>query len=130
MIRLSFSGLFKFLIGILLVQVATGILVVVAMRMENPELWILFGLLALTLCLISAFWFTSIITHAKQDAVAQIREDFSREREKIRVRAERSLPPGRSRYTCTAPAPHRAGAYYWYSHLFIAPRDDGTWPDE
>ncbi|MEN8180096.1 MAG: hypothetical protein ABFS39_15950 [Pseudomonadota bacterium] len=89
MIRFSFSGIFKFLTGILLVQAATGILVVVALRTESREVWLLFVLLALTLCLLTAFWFASIITHAKKDAVAQMREGFSREREKIRVRAER-----------------------------------------
>lgn len=89
MIRFSFSGIFKFLTGILLVQTATGILVVVALRTDNREAWLLFVLLALTLCLLTAFWFASIITHAKKDATAQIREGFSREREKIRVRAER-----------------------------------------
>jgi len=89
MMRFSFSGLFKFLTGILLLQVATGILVVLALRTESHEVWLLFLLLALTLCLLTAFWFASIITHAKKDATAQVREDFSREREKIRVRAER-----------------------------------------
>lgn len=89
MIGFSFSGIFKFLTGILLVQTATGILVVVALRTENREVWLLFILLALTLCLLTAFWFASIITHAKKDATAQMREGFSREREKIRVRAER-----------------------------------------
>ncbi len=70
-------------------QTATGILVVVALRTQDREVWLLFLLLALTLCMITAFWFASIITHAKKEAVAQLREGFSREREKIRVRAER-----------------------------------------
>ncbi len=89
MMRFSFSGLFKFLTGILLVQIATGILVVVALRTESREMWLLFALLAVTLCLLTAFWFASIISHARRDAVSQVREGFSREREKIRVRAER-----------------------------------------
>jgi cobalamin biosynthesis protein CobD/CbiB len=89
MMRISFSGLFKFLTGILLVQTATAILVLVALRTESHEVWVLLALLALTLCLLTAFWFASITTHAKKDATAQLREGFSREREKIRVRAER-----------------------------------------
>jgi len=89
MIRFGFSGIFKFLIGILLAQTATGILVVVALRTENREVWLLLGLLGLTLSLLTAFWFASIVTHAKKDATAHMREGFSREREKIRVRAER-----------------------------------------
>jgi len=86
---LNFSGLFKFLTGILLVQVATGLLVAAALRTQQQELWLLFLLLALTLCLITAFWFASVTQHAKRDATARVREGFSREREKIRVRAER-----------------------------------------
>ena len=89
MIRFSFSGIFKFLIGIILAQTATGILVVVALRTENREVWLLLGLLGLTLSLLTAFWFASIVTHAKKDATSHMREGFSREREKFRVRAER-----------------------------------------
>lgn len=89
MIRFSSSGIFKFLTGILLLQIATGILVILALRTENREIWLLFVLLALTLCLLTVFWFASIITHAKKDAMAQLQEGFSREREKIRIRAER-----------------------------------------
>jgi Flp pilus assembly protein TadB len=73
----------------LLVQTATGILVLVGLRTESHEVWLLLILLALTLGLLSAFWFSSITHHAKKEATAQIQEGFSREREKIRVRAER-----------------------------------------
>jgi hypothetical protein len=89
MTNFSLSGLFKFFIGILLVQGATAILAVVALRTESHEVWLLLTLIALTLGLLTAFWFASIISHAKKDAAAHIREGFSREREKIRVRAER-----------------------------------------
>jgi hypothetical protein len=83
------SSIFKLLIGIVLLQAATGMLVVVALRTDNAEVWLLLVLLALTLGLLTAFWFASIITHARKEASAQIREGFSREREKIRIRAER-----------------------------------------
>jgi hypothetical protein len=89
MINFSFSGVFKFLTGILLVQIATGMLVVVALRSDHPEIWLLCGLLALTLGLLTVFWFSSITSQVKKEVRAQIREEFSREREKIRVRAER-----------------------------------------
>ena len=89
MLRFGFSGIFKFLTGILLVQAATAILAIVALRTEHRELWILLALLALSLSILAAFWFASIVGHAKKDATAQMREGFSREREKIRVRAER-----------------------------------------
>jgi peptidoglycan/xylan/chitin deacetylase (PgdA/CDA1 family) len=45
----------------------------------------------------------------------------------VAVQAEKSLPPGRSKYTCTAPHPTIKRAYYWHTHLFIKPRADGSW---
>lgn len=46
------------------------------------------------------------------------------------IRAQRPLGPGRSKYNCTAPSAAESGVYYWYSHLWIQPRDDGSWyPD-
>ena len=47
MIRFSLYSVFKFLFGILLLQAATGVLVVAALRTENREVWILLGLFAL-----------------------------------------------------------------------------------
>ncbi len=48
----------------------------------------------------------------------------------VRIRAQRPLGPGRSKYNCTAPSATTSGVYYWYSHLWIQPRDDGSWyPD-
>lgn len=85
----SLSNLLKFLIGILLMQAATAILVVVALRMENQEVWFLLTLIGLALGLTTAFWFASMVSHAQKEATAQIKEGFSREREKIRLRAER-----------------------------------------
>ncbi len=46
------------------------------------------------------------------------------------LRANNALPAGRSKYTCTAPVAGERGAFYWYSHLWIKPRSDGTWPPE
>ncbi len=45
------------------------------------------------------------------------------------VRARNPLPPGRSRYTCTAPHQSIPGIYYWYTHLWLKPRPDGSWPE-
>jgi small-conductance mechanosensitive channel len=46
-------------------------------------------LLALLIGLVTAFWFASIASHAKKDALAQAKDEFSREREKLRVNSER-----------------------------------------
>ena len=44
------------------------------------------------------------------------------------VQANRSLPVGRSRYNCTARAGN--GRFFWYSHMYIKRRADGSWYPE
>ncbi len=46
-------------------------------------------------------------------AIEWLGENYTR----LVVQARGSLPKGRSRYNCTAPA--EGGRYYWYSHLWI-----------
>lgn len=46
------------------------------------------------------------------------------------IRARERLGAGRSKYNCTAPSTDESGVFYWYSYLWIQPRDDGSWyPD-
>jgi peptidoglycan/xylan/chitin deacetylase (PgdA/CDA1 family) len=45
----------------------------------------------------------------------------------VTIEAERALGGGRRKYTCTAPFPGIRGAYYWHTHLWIQPRNDGSW---
>lgn len=40
---------------------------------------------------------------------------------RFRIQAQSPLPPGRSKYTCTAPYPGESGVFGWYSHLWIVP---------
>jgi hypothetical protein len=87
--RFSFSSVFKFLVGILLAQIITVVLVLAGVRMGQEETWILFSLLALVTGLLAALWFASIASQVRKDAIARVREDFFRQREKIRIRAER-----------------------------------------
>ena len=54
---------------------------------------------------------------------------LDRQRRELQVQAEKPLPAGRSKYTCTAPAAGRHGAYFWYSYPWLQPRADGSWPD-
>ncbi len=80
--------MFRYLPGILLVQVATVALVLAALKTDDRELWMVMGALALIINLVTAFWFGSITSHLRKDAVAKVREQFSQEREKLRVTAE------------------------------------------
>jgi len=48
----------------------------------------------------------------------------------VTIRARAPLGAGRSKYNCTAPSATENGVFYWYSHLWIQPNDDGSWyPD-
>ena len=89
MIRSNISILFKFLVGILLIQGAAALLVYAALKSDHMQVWLLFGAFALIMGFLAAFWFTSIASHLSKDAIARARESFSREREQIRVKAER-----------------------------------------
>jgi small-conductance mechanosensitive channel len=79
----------KYLPGILIIQAATVAMTLAAIKSADQELWLAVILLALIIGLVSAFWFASIASHAKKDALAQAKDEFSREREKLRVNAER-----------------------------------------
>ena len=75
--------------GILIIQAATVAMTLAAIKSDDRELWLAVLLLALILALVTAFWFVSVASHAKKDALANARDEFSREREKLRVNAER-----------------------------------------
>ncbi len=88
MFRFSVTNLVRYLIGILLVQGATVLLVVTALKTNLEQTGLLFLLLNLSIGGLTALWFTSIADGARRESVARAKESFSREREKIRVRAE------------------------------------------
>ena len=79
----------RYLPGILIIQAATIALILAAIKTTDPEIWVAIGSLAVIISLVTAFWFGSISSHVKKDAVARTREEFSRERENLRVNAER-----------------------------------------
>ena len=53
-----------------------------------------------------------------------------RKKKIFELMSEADLPAGRSKYTCTAPARDNYRSYYWFSHLWIIPKADGSWPKE
>lgn len=88
MLRFSVASLIKFLLGILLLQGVTVLLVVTALKTDLAQTWPLFAALGGTVGVLVALWFTSIADSARHQSLAKAKELFSREREKIRVRAE------------------------------------------
>lgn len=88
MLHISIANLLKFLIGILLVQGATAMLVVIALRSGLDPTDLLVLLLGLTIAAVTALWFNSIAERTQHRILSKAQAGFSREREKIRVRAE------------------------------------------
>ena len=80
--------MFRYLPGLLLVQVATVALVLAALQSDKRELWVAMAVLAVILNVVTALWFSSITSHLKKDALAKVAERYSKEREKLRVNAE------------------------------------------
>jgi hypothetical protein len=83
------GGVFKFLIGILLLQVATALLTYTALMTDLDQTAWLFGALAVTLGVLVALWFDSVIGSVKEHAMARQHKRHAREREKLRVQAEK-----------------------------------------
>ena len=79
----------KYLSGILIIQAATVAMTLAVIKSADQELWLAVLLLALIIGLVTAFWFASIASHAKKDALAHAKDEFSKERENLRVNAER-----------------------------------------
>jgi hypothetical protein len=80
--------MFRYLPGLVLVQVATVALVLAALQTDKQELWIAMAVLAVILNVVTGLWFASITSHLRKDALAKASEQFSKEREKLRVNAE------------------------------------------
>lgn len=81
-------SMFRFLVGIIIVQGATAVLVLAAVQTPAVN-WLLFALLALIASVLSAFWFASIANHIKKDALARMKETSVRERERLLVSTEK-----------------------------------------
>lgn len=81
-------SMFRFLPGILVVQVATVGLVMAAQGASTEANWAPLAGLALIITILIALWFGSIADHMKKDALTDARNGFARERESLLVAAE------------------------------------------
>jgi len=88
MLTLKLSSLIKYLIGILFLQGATGLMVYTALSTDLSQTWPLFGALGITVAVMTALWFNAIAENARKTSLARAQDSFSREREKLRLRAE------------------------------------------
>lgn len=90
------SSLIRFIIGIFLLQAVTGLLVYTALNTDWTKTWPLFLLLAGSIGILVAFWFNTIVAADRHRTVSRISERFSKERERIRVKAEQIRTKARS----------------------------------
>jgi len=90
MVQISALSLFKFFFGILITQGVTAVLVYTALTTDLQRTWPLFAIVVCTIGFLVALWFTSIVDGANKHALSKATERFSREREKIRIQAEKA----------------------------------------
>ncbi len=90
MSRLFPSLFFKFLLGILLTQAITALLVYLALRSADPQTWGLFAVLGGILGLLTTLFLSGLAAHGRREAIARAHAGFARERERLKVQAERS----------------------------------------
>lgn len=82
------STLVRILIGVLLLQGVTALLVYTALNTDWHSTWPLFALIGGSIGTLVALWFSTIVNADRKHAVARAGERFSKEREKIRIKAE------------------------------------------
>ena len=82
--------MFRYLAGILIVQIATVALVWLAPDNLHGLAWLRLLIPLLLVGVFSAFWFAAIAKHKTRDDVAQLEAEHAREREKLKVNAERA----------------------------------------
>ncbi len=82
--------MFRFLPGIILVEAAAIALLLLFPNVMADYTWAKIAVLLLVLAVLVALWFKSIALHLSKDEVIQLKESFAREREEIRVKAERA----------------------------------------
>jgi hypothetical protein len=80
----------KFIFGILLLQVVTIALVLIAPEDLANWGWLRVAIPVLIAGLLTAFWFGSIAARQRKDKISRLKEHHAKERETIRVNAERA----------------------------------------
>ncbi len=83
-------NLLKFLFGIIIAQVATYLLILLAPVELNMTGFLRLAIPLLIIALVVAFWFSSIAGHHSKDAIGKVKDEFANERDKIRLNAQRA----------------------------------------
>jgi hypothetical protein len=82
--------MFKFLPGILLIQIATSALVFILLKTSVEDFQVIaVAILSFVISLFGAFWFASIAQNIHKDALERTRQTHAQERENLLVDTER-----------------------------------------
>ena len=80
----------RFLIGIVVIQIATIALVMLAPDDLQGIGWLRLLIPLFVVAVFSAFWFSSIANHKSKDELSNLQAKHAQEREKLQVNAERA----------------------------------------
>ena len=83
--------LLKYFLAIILVQVITTTLVILSPSNLDNTAFLRLIIPLLFVALIMAFWLNSLAGHSKKDTVEKMKDSFAKEREDIRVKAEKNI---------------------------------------
>ena len=78
----------RVLLGVVLLQGVTGLLVYTALRTELAQTWPLFAALALAIGFFATLWFGAMVSAERGRTAVDLGERFSKERETIQKKAE------------------------------------------
>ncbi len=82
--------MFRFFPAILLIQIITAGLIFALIKGEfENQLLIILAVFWMIISMLASFWFSSMANHVHKDALAKTVDEHAKEREKIRVNAER-----------------------------------------
>ena len=88
--QLTDFAMLRFLAGILLVQAASVALVLITgVDARGLDTWLPIAFALGIIGLVAAFWFSNVAAQHRRDELERLRTDFAREREDLRVKAER-----------------------------------------
>jgi len=89
MISFSLPAFIKYLAGIFLLQGATALLLMTAQAADLQKSGWLLGLLCILIAMFVALWFSTIASHASQHSYVRASEKFNRQRDRIRLQADK-----------------------------------------
>jgi Flp pilus assembly protein TadB len=80
----------RFIPGILILQAITAALMLIAPADLKNWVWLQLAIPLIIAAFLTAFWFSSIAAQQRKDEISRLKESHAKERETIRVKAERA----------------------------------------